>query len=126
MDHQPAFRAAIDPHRQRDTVSMAASRAFLRRVRRIHFDHRSSSLFRFEDHDHYELRPARVTDAFHQMMVPDHSLDIQIFDFDALVLSDQFSRFLEMKISSLTFHLQMLLRQHRRRFLSPFASLDSA
>ena len=33
------------------------------------------------------------------MMVPDHSLDVQIFDFDALVLSDQLSRFFEMKVA---------------------------
>jgi hypothetical protein len=29
MDHQPAFRAFIDPRRQRDSVSMATSRAIL-------------------------------------------------------------------------------------------------
>jgi hypothetical protein len=125
MDHQPAFRALIDPRRQPDLVSMAASRAFLRRIRRIHFDHFSPSLFRFEEQDHYELAPARVTDALGQMMVPDHSPDGQIFDFDALVLIDQLSRFFEMKIASLPFHLQMLLRQPLNRFLSPFASLDS-
>jgi hypothetical protein len=126
MYHQPAFRALIDPRRQRDTVSMAASRAILRRVRRIHFDHRSPSLFRFEDHDHYELAPARVTDALRQMMVLDHSLDVQIFDFDALVLIDQLLRFFEVKIAPLSFHLQVLLLKQPHRFLSPFATLDSA
>src|SRR5215510_9980714 len=104
---------------------MAASRAILRRVRWIHFDHLSSSLFRFEDQDHYELRPSRVTDALRQMMVPHHSLDVQIFYFDALVLRYQLSCFFEMEISPLSFHLQMLLRQPAYGFLSPFAPLDS-
>src|SRR5215467_14971258 len=54
MYHQPASRATIDSRRQSDTVSMAASRAILRRVRWIHFDHCSTSFFRFEDHDHLE------------------------------------------------------------------------
>jgi hypothetical protein len=54
-----------------------------------------------------------------------HSLDVQIFYFDALVLLDQLSSFFEMKISPLSFHLQMLLRQPDYGFLSPFASLDS-
>jgi hypothetical protein len=47
------------------------------------------SFFSFEDQDHYELAPARVTDALRQMVVFDHSLNVQIFDFDALVLIDQ-------------------------------------
>jgi hypothetical protein len=34
-------------------------------------------------------------------MVPDHPLNVQIFDFDALVLIDQFARLFEMKIASL-------------------------
>jgi hypothetical protein len=104
---------------------MAASRAILRRVRWIHFDHCSTSFFRFEDHDLDELSPSRVTDALGQMMVPDHPLDVQIFHFDALVLIDQLSRFFEMKIASLTFHLQTLLLKQSNRFPSPSASLDS-
>lgn len=40
------------------------------------------------------------------MMVFDHPLDVQIFDFDALLLIDQLSRFLEMKIAPLSFHFQ--------------------
>src|SRR5262245_14396498 len=125
MDYHPAFRTSIDAGRKRDLVSMAAPRAILRRVRWIYFDHFSSSLFRFEDQDHYELSPTSVTDAFRQMMVPHHSLDVQIFYFDALVLRNQLSCFFEMKISPLSFHLQMLLRQPAYRFLSPFAPLDS-
>ena len=59
-------------------------------------------------------------------MVPDHSLNVQIFDFDALVPIDRFARLFEMKIASLPFDLQMLLRQQANRLLSPFAPLDSA
>jgi hypothetical protein len=36
------------------------------------------------------------------------------------------SRLFEMKIASLPFDLQMLLRQQANRLLSPFAPLDSA
>ena len=72
------------------------------------------------------MTPARVTDALRQAMVFDHSPDVQILDFDALVLIDQLSRFLEMKIAPLPFHFQMLLRQPTNRFLSTFAPLDSA
>jgi hypothetical protein len=105
---------------------MATARAILRRIRWIHFDHRSTSLFRFVDDDHYELPPSGVTDALGQVMVLDHPPDVQIFDFDALVLIDQLSRLFEMKIASLPFDLQMLLLKQSNRLLSPFASLDSA
>jgi hypothetical protein len=60
----------------------------LRRVGRIHFDHRSTSFFRFVDDDQNELSPSGVTDALGQAMVLNHSLDVQIFDFDALILGD--------------------------------------
>jgi putative transposase len=50
-------------------------------------------------------------------MVPDHPLNVQIFDFDALVLIDQFARLFEMKIASLPFHFQMLLPQPAYGFL---------
>jgi hypothetical protein len=89
-------------------------------------DFTSQSLFRFEGQDHYEIAPACVIDALRQMTVLDHSPDVQFFDFDALVLSDQLSRFFVVKIAPLSFHLQMFLRQHPDRFLSPFAPLDSA
>jgi len=59
-------------------------------------------------------------------MILDHPTDVQIFDFDALVLIDQLSRLFEMKIASLSLDLQMLLRQQSNRLLSPFATLDSA
>jgi hypothetical protein len=58
-------------------------------------------------------------------MVFDHSPDVQILDFDALVLIDQLSRLFEMKIAPLPFHLQMLLPKPPNRFLSSFAPLDS-
>jgi len=60
------------------------------------------------------------------MMVFDHPLDIQIFDLDALVLQDQFSRLFEMKVASLPSDLQMFLRQQANRFLSSSASFDPA
>jgi hypothetical protein len=123
---QLTSRATIDARRQRDPVPMTTARAILRRIRWIHFDHRSPSFFRFEDHDHYELPPSRVTDALGQVMVLDHTPDVQIFDFDALVLRDQLSRLFEMKIASLSFDLQVLLLKQANRFLSPFASFDSA
>jgi hypothetical protein len=64
-----------------DPVSMATSGAILWRVRWIHFDHFSPSFFRFEDDDLDELSPSRVTDALGQVVVLDHPLDVQIFDF---------------------------------------------
>jgi hypothetical protein len=82
------------------------------------------SFFRFVDDDHYELSPSGVTDALGKVMVFDHPLDVQIFDFDALILGDQLSRLFEMKVASLSFHFQMLLRQQTNRFLSSFASFD--
>jgi hypothetical protein len=71
------------------------------------------------------LTPSRVTDALRQVMVLDHSPDVQIFHFDALVPFDQLASLFEMKIAPLPFHLQMLLPQPPHRFLSTFAPLDS-
>ena len=75
--------------------------------------------------DDEERAPPRVTDALRQMMVLDHSTDVQIFHFDALVLIYQLYCLFEMKISSLPLHLQMLLPQPPHRLLSPFASFDT-
>jgi len=36
-------------------------------------------------------------------MVSDHPPDIQVFDFNALILSDELSRLFEMKVTSLSF-----------------------
>ena len=108
-----------------DPVSMATSGAILWRVRWIHFDHFSPSFFRFEDDDLDELSPSRVTDALGQVMVLDHPLDVQIFDFHALVLIDQLSRLFDMKVAPLPLHFQMFLPQQSPRFLSQFAPFDS-
>ncbi len=43
-------------------------------------------------------------------MALDHSLEVQIFYFDALVLIDQLPHLFEMEVPSLLFDLQMLLR----------------
>jgi hypothetical protein len=56
-------------------------------------------------------------------MVPDHPLNVQIFDFDAPVLIDQFARLFEMKIASLPFHLQMLLPNQPTAFFLPLLPL---
>src|SRR5262249_30080648 len=111
---------------KRDPVSMPAARAVLRGVRWIHLDHRSTSFFRFEDDDRNELSPSGVADALREVVVSDHPLDIQILDPDALICLDGLSRLFEMKVASLSFDLQMLLRQQANRLLSPCASFDSA
>jgi hypothetical protein len=57
------------------------------------------------------LAPSGITDALGQMMVLDHVLDLQIFDFDALVSIDELLRLFEMNIPPLSLDSQMLSGQ---------------
>src|SRR5262245_14009370 len=98
----------------------------LRRERRDHF-YQFSSLslgFAFEDHD--ELAPARITDAFPQVMVLDHHFDIQVFHNYHPELINQSPRRFVMKVSALPFDFQMLPGQQQDCLLTPLtASLTS-
>ena len=44
------------------------------------------------------MHPSDVTDALGQVTVLDRSMDVQVFDCDALVLIDQLSSLFEMKL----------------------------
>jgi REP-associated tyrosine transposase len=103
--------------------SVTTFRTFLRRVGRIHFDHPSTSFFRFVRQDHNELTPPRVTDALRQMRILDHPFDVQIFDRDRVELSHDFERRLVMKIRPLPTKFLMLPRQQSNRLPPPVASL---
>src|SRR5262245_38747608 len=98
----------------------------LRRERRGHFYQFSplSLGFAFESHD--ELVPARIADAFRQVMVFDHPFDIQVFHSYHPELINQSPRRFVMKVSALPFDFQMPPGQQQDCLLTPLtASLTS-
>jgi hypothetical protein len=105
---------------------MTASRASSRCPVGIHYLDLSTSLFRFVYDDGYELRPTGVMNTFRQMMVLDHPLDIQIFEFDDTIFSSKFVRLFEMMIPPLPSHVLMLAGQQANRFLSSPAPFFAA
>src|SRR5262245_28148315 len=68
---------------------MAALRAVLRRVGRIHLDYLTTSFFRFVRQDRDELTPSCVADALGEMMILNHSSHVQIFNGDCVKLLDE-------------------------------------
>jgi putative transposase len=118
-----AARAAIDARRQPDLVPMAAARAILRRVRRIHLDYLSAGAFSLARKDQDELAPSRVTDALGEMMIPDHPSHVQIFDGNRVKLSHDIERSLVVKVRALASYLLVLLRQQIGCFSSSLRSL---
>ena len=85
--------------------------------------HSLPSIYCFESEDAQECRPPGITDAFGEMVIPDHVGRLQVFVVDRVVGSDQRERRLMMKILSLAAYLLMRLRQQCGRLpatIAPF------
>src|SRR5919198_4620764 len=106
--------------------TMAALRAILRRVGRIHFDYLTASFFRFVRQDRGELTPSCVADALGEMMVLNHSSHVQIFNCDRVKLLNEIERRLVVKVRALALNLLMLLRQQPDRFSPSLRSFLAA
>lgn len=107
---------------QRLAHATAALGAILRRIGRIHLDHFTASIRSFACEDHGELIPARVTDAFGEMVIADHPADVQIFDGDVVVTANQVERRLVVKVGALPFDVQVRFRQNVDGLAAPVAS----
>jgi hypothetical protein len=74
---------------------MTTARASCRCPVGIHSLDLSASLFRFVNHDGYELRPTGIMNTLRQVMVLDHPFDIQIFEFDDPIFLGKLVRLFE-------------------------------
>src|SRR5262245_5660777 len=101
MRYKSTIHAYVLSRGERLAHPMAALRAILRRVGRIHLDYLTASFFRFARQDRDELTPSRVADALGEMMIPDHHSHVQIFNGDCVKLLDEIERLLVMEVCAL-------------------------
>jgi hypothetical protein len=78
IHREPTLRAGVDTIRERLFDGHTTSGAHLRCIPGVHRDHARASLFRFVLCDRDELVPGNIGNAFCQMMVLLHTLDLQV------------------------------------------------
>lgn len=71
---------------QRFLNQFAACTAFLRGVSGIDSYHCMSSVFSFGTQDVYELTPTSIINAFREMVIVDHVVDLQILNNDRSIV----------------------------------------
>ncbi len=123
MRNKTAVDATVLSYRKRLAHATAALGAVLRRIGRVHQNHFTASIRSFACEDPDELVPARVTDAFGEMVIPDHPAHVQIFDGDVIVTSNHIQRRLVVKVGTLPFDMQVLPRQNIDCLPAPVAAL---
>ena len=84
-------------------------------IGRIHRDHPTPSVHCFGFEDGAKLRPAGITDALGQVVVPYHIGDLQVFQIDRVVGPEQRQRRLVVEVLSLASHPLMRLGQQGHR-----------
>src|SRR5579859_3054165 len=90
----------IDTLRERHLLPMVAPAAILTRVCRVDLDELGASFCRFAFQLREKGRPGRVTDAFRQTMVMEHSIDMQDLDANYAVGIDDLTAFLMREVFS--------------------------
>src|SRR5712692_7935747 len=91
-------RADMRTHRKRLLDNLPTPIAFLRGVAGVHSDHLMTSSLSLIFKDIEERAPGGIHDAFCQMMVLDHAVDIEVLDSDMMVLLGVLLGSLEMEI----------------------------
>ncbi len=124
INDQTAIPAAVNAYGQRHPAFLTTARTSRRCPVGIHNFDLPTSLFRFVNHDGYELRPTGIMNTFRQMMVLDHPIDIQILELDDTIFFSKLVRLFEMMISTLSSYVLMLSR-HQLSGVRFFAALSS-
>lgn len=104
-----ARRTDMGTNRQGFLDHLTALETFLRREAWVHSHNLMSSISSFGRKESEELSPSSITNRFGEMMVLDHSGDLQVLHGDTLIgLCIRFGNF-EMEITALTGNLEMRL-----------------
>ena len=96
-------------HRKRLLDHLTTPIAFLRGVAGVHADHLMSSTLSLNFKDIEERAPGGVHDAFCEMVVFDHAIDIQLLDGEMMIVLSILPSYLIMKITPLALDLEMSL-----------------
>ena len=104
----------------------AAPAALLRREVRGNSYHHMTSSFSLICEDIEKCAPTGIVNALSEMMVLNHTCDVQIFNTDAAVPLRVLLRCLEMEVAALTADLKVLARDFTLRLTPAVASLASA
>ena len=103
-----------------------ASRTHLAGVVRGYLRHRSASFFRFAGQDLGEGRPRCISDAFGQMTVLDHALNVEVFNSDEVVFVHEFAGDFMGIVPSLVSDMSVKHLQFSYRFTSAVRTFLSA
>ena len=102
-------RTDMGTHRKRLLDNLTTPIAFLRGVAGVHADHLMSSTLSLNFKDIEERAPGGVHDAFCEMVVFDHAIDIQLLDGEMMIVLSILPSYLIMKITPLALDLEMSL-----------------
>ena len=89
----------------------ATAAAILAGIGRWHRDNSTPGSCCLGVEDRTELRPAGITDALGEVVVPYHSADLQSFEIDGVRLAHQEERGFMMEVAALPLHLLLLALQ---------------
>src|SRR6266566_719275 len=116
-------RADMRTDAQRLLDNLPTPIAFLRGVAGVHSDHLMSSTLSLGSEDVEECTPGGVYDAFCQMVIFDHAIDIEVLDGNMMVLFGVLFSDLVVKITSLSLDLEVRLCRTLGGFSTPFRPL---
>ncbi len=97
------------PHRKRLLDHLPTPIAFLRGIAGVHANDLMSSTFSLNFKDIEERAPGGVHDAFCEMVVFDHAIDIQLLDGEMMMVLSILPGYLIVKITPLALDLEMSL-----------------
>jgi hypothetical protein len=113
----------VGTHTQAFRCDLTAIAALLASVVSRHSDNLRTSTLSLELKDTQELCPSCVINAFTQVMVLDHTLNVQVFHHDGTIAVDISFGNVEMEVTSLPFYLQVRLGNVASGFCTALAAL---
>src|SRR5579859_3469333 len=122
IENQATIRADVGAHAQRLGYARPTAATVLRGIGGWHGDNPTPGACCLGFEDGPELRPARISEALSQVMVPDHVSDPQIFQGDGVVLAQEIQRGLVVEVRALSLHRLMRLGELVHGFAAPLAA----
>src|SRR5260370_39379091 len=97
----------MGPHRQTFRHTFPTAAALMAGERRGHREHPTPGPYCLGFEDGTECCPARSTDAFGEVAIPYHIADLQVFEIQRVVGSQQRARRLVVEVAPLPLHVLM-------------------